>query len=52
MNRLIGLWWLAKVLYPDRFSEDLRMLTRNFYQRFYHVALSDAQLARVLTGRN
>jgi hypothetical protein len=22
VNRLIGLWWLAKVLYPDKFSED------------------------------
>ena len=51
VNRLIGLWWLGKAVYPDRFPEDLRTLTRDFYQRFYHVALSDAQLARVLAGR-
>ena len=31
-------------MYPDRFPEDLRALTREFYQRFYHVALTDAQL--------
>jgi len=24
VNRLIGLWWLAKILYPDLFPEDLR----------------------------
>ena len=24
VNRLIGLWWLAKILYPERFPEDLR----------------------------
>jgi iron complex transport system substrate-binding protein len=24
VNRLIGLWWLAKALYPEQFSEDLR----------------------------
>ncbi len=49
-NRLIGLWWLGKILYPDRFPEDLRVLTRDFYQRFYHLDLSDAQLARILGG--
>jgi iron complex transport system substrate-binding protein len=52
VNRLIGLWWLAKILYPDRFPEDLRPLTRDFYQRFYHVSLSDAQIDRVLAGRD
>lgn len=51
VNRLIGLWWLAKILYPQLFPEDLSALTRDFYKRFYHVALSDAQLARVLAGR-
>jgi iron complex transport system substrate-binding protein len=52
VNRLIGLWWLAKILYPDRFSEDLRPLTRDFYVRFYHVTPSDAQIDRVLAGRD
>jgi iron complex transport system substrate-binding protein len=51
VNRLIGLWWLAKILYPQRFPEDLNALTRDFYRRFYHVTLSDAQIARVLEGR-
>jgi iron complex transport system substrate-binding protein len=52
VNRLIGLWWLAKILYPDLFPEDLRALTRDFYSRFYHVTPSDAQIERVLAGRN
>jgi iron complex transport system substrate-binding protein len=52
VNRLIGLWWLAKILYPDLFPEDLRALTRDFYRQFYHVALSDAQIDRVLAGRD
>jgi iron complex transport system substrate-binding protein len=51
VNRLIGLWWLAKILYPDLFPEDLRPLTRTFYGRYYHVTLTDAQLERVLGGR-
>ena len=37
VNRLIGLWWLAKILYPELFPEDIRALTRDFYKRFYHV---------------
>ncbi|MEA2937528.1 MAG: iron complex transport system substrate-binding protein [Alphaproteobacteria bacterium] len=51
VNRLIGLWWLAKILYPDLFAEDLRALTSDFYQRFYHVKPSEAQIDRVLEGR-
>lgn len=51
VNRLIGLWWLAKILYPERFPEDLAALTRDFYRRFYHVTPTDAQIARVLAGR-
>jgi iron complex transport system substrate-binding protein len=52
VNRLIGLWWLAKILYPDLFPEDLRPLTRDFYSRFYHVTPNDAQIERVLAGRD
>jgi iron complex transport system substrate-binding protein len=51
VNRLIGLWWLAKILYPELFPEDLRGKTREFYALFYHVTPDDAQLDRVLAGR-
>ena len=30
VNRLIGLWWLGKILYPDLFPEDLRALHPRF----------------------
>lgn len=50
VNRLIGLWWLAKALYPDQFPEDLKPITRDFYQRFYHFNPTDAQIDRVLAG--
>jgi iron complex transport system substrate-binding protein len=52
VNRLIGLWWLAKILYPQQFPEDLTALTRDFYSRFYHVTPTDAQIAHVLAGRD
>lgn len=52
VNRLIGLWWLAKILYPDRFPEGLTALTREFYSLFYHVTPTDTQIAHVLAGRD
>jgi iron complex transport system substrate-binding protein len=52
VNRLIGLWWLGKILYPDLFPEDLRELTREFYARYYHVTPDAAQIERVLAGRD
>jgi iron complex transport system substrate-binding protein len=50
VNRLIGLWWLGKILYPDLFPEDLRPLARDFYARFYHVDVTDEQLSHLLAG--
>ena len=52
VNRLIGLWWLGKKLYPDLFPENIRTLTRDFYRRYYHVVVNDAQIDRLLAGRN
>ena len=52
VNRLAGLWWLAKILYPEQFPEDVRALTRDFYTRFFHVTPNDAQIERVLAGRD
>jgi iron complex transport system substrate-binding protein len=50
VNRLIGLWWLAKICYPDKFPEDITTLARDFYTAFYHVTPSAAQIDRVLAG--
>ena len=52
VNRLIGLWWLAKILYPDKFFEDIRAQTRDFYTMFYHRTPDDAQIDHVLAGRD
>jgi iron complex transport system substrate-binding protein len=52
VNRLIGLRWLAKILYPDKFPEDMRALTREFYTMFYHRTPDDAQIDHVLAGRD
>jgi iron complex transport system substrate-binding protein len=52
VNRLIGLWWLGKVIFPSLFPEDLKALTIEFYRRWYHVQISEAQVERILAGRS
>ena len=48
VNRLIGVQWLAATLYPDIFTGDLRQATSDFFRRFYHLDLSEAQLDQLL----
>jgi iron complex transport system substrate-binding protein len=47
-NRIIGIKWLANLFYPDIFRYDMRQETRRFYEAFYHVRLSEAQLDNLL----
>ncbi|MEQ5871575.1 iron ABC transporter substrate-binding protein [Sagittula sp. NFXS13] len=52
LNRMMGLHWMAGLMYPDRWPErnggDLREDTRAFYKLYYHVDLSDDELERLL----
>lgn len=50
INRLLGLQWLGRLFFPNRLAGDIRSDTRDFYQAFYHVALTDAQLDTLLDG--
>jgi iron complex transport system substrate-binding protein len=47
-NRVIGLFWLANILYPDVFDDDLRTRVAEFYRLFYHREPSSAQLDALL----
>jgi iron complex transport system substrate-binding protein len=48
-NRLIGLLWLGKLLYPPSFPQEIRAEARRFYALFYQQEPSDAQLDGLLT---
>lgn len=50
VNRLPGLWWLGKLLFPAQFPEDLRSIARDFNRLFYGVEPSGEQLGRMLAG--
>jgi iron complex transport system substrate-binding protein len=50
INRVIGLKWIARLLYPDRFPEDIRVTVREFFKLFYQVEPDAAALDRILAG--
>jgi iron complex transport system substrate-binding protein len=47
-NRLIGLLWLGKLLYPASFPQDVRAEARRFYALFYQQEPSEVQLDGLL----
>jgi iron complex transport system substrate-binding protein len=48
LNRILGLQWLARLFFPDRYPIDMRAETREFYKLFYHVELTEGQIDRLL----
>jgi iron complex transport system substrate-binding protein len=48
-NMIIGVPWVAKVLYPDDYK-DINMVdaTKDFYSNFYHFDLSDDEAKQIL----
>ncbi len=44
-NRLIGIYWLSELLYPDIVNINIKQETKNFYKLFYHLELNDEQVA-------
>jgi iron complex transport system substrate-binding protein len=50
INRTIGMRWIAGLLYPDKFPEDIRAEARAFIKLFYQTEPDDAALDRILAG--
>lgn len=50
VNRLIGVVWLAKLLHPQLFPEDIRGDVRQFYDLFYHRTPTDAEIEMLLAA--
>ncbi len=51
VNRIIGIPWLAKVLYPDKFTDiDLKSLIKEFYTKYMNYDISDAEVSTIITS--
>jgi len=47
-NRLLGMYWAGKLLYPKAFPDDLRPRVVEFHRHFYHQPPTPAQLEALL----
>ncbi len=46
--RIIGIKWLANLLYPDFVKLDIKAATKEFYEKFYRYKLSDSEVDELL----
>ena len=46
--RILGCLWLAKILYPDTTTIDLKQEMKNFYGLFYRYELTDQEIQSIL----
>ncbi|MEI8102037.1 MAG: ABC transporter substrate-binding protein [Chlorobium sp.] len=47
-NRIMGAIWAADLLYPEIYHFNLKQITREYFDIFYHYQLTDKELAEVL----
>jgi len=48
VNRMVGLYWLSDLFYPNVLEEDLPTNVRDFYQTYYGVQLTDRRLEALI----
>lgn len=48
INRLMGVRWLGNLVYPEYFDIDIKQETKDFYELFYHRALTDDEVDEIL----
>jgi len=51
LNRLIGLLWLAKQLYPDEFQYDMVEVAQEFFRLFWHYEMSAEEAAGIINPK-
>jgi len=44
VNRIVGIKWLAELLYPDYYDYDVEEETKTFYSLFWHYDLTDEEV--------
>jgi iron complex transport system substrate-binding protein len=50
VNRLLGIQWVANMLYPTRYDVDMVEVTKDFYSTMYWVDITDEQAREILSN--
>lgn len=48
VNRILGIWWLGNLVYPDNYDYDMIGKTQEFYKLFYGYDLSEDEAKALL----
>lgn len=48
LNRLIGIVWLSKILYPDIFTDDIIPVIQEYFEKFYHYSLTEEEAKEII----
>ena len=50
VNRILGIWWLGNLVYPDIYDYDMREISKEFYSLFYNYELTDEEVDAMLAN--
>lgn len=48
VNQILGVQWLPRVLYPDKFATSATDVAKDYYKTFYNYDLTDADVAELM----
>lgn len=48
INRLLGIKWLACVMYPQYVDYDIKVEAKKFYKKFYHIDLNNEDIEEIM----
>mgnify|MGYP004553159989 CR=1 FL=1 len=48
VNRVLGIWWLGNLLYPEQYDYDMIAVAQEFYGLFWHYELSEKEARTLL----
>ena len=50
VNQVMGMQWLPRLLYPDKFDDSIADVTKSYYQTFYGYELSDEECNELIVN--
>ena len=50
VNQVMGMQWLPRLLYPDKFDDSIADVTKSYYQTFYGYELSDEECDELIAN--
>ena len=50
VNQIMGLQWLSRLCYPDKFTDDIATVTKDYYKNVYGYELGDDECSKLIAN--